>query len=94
MASEYGEESNQRQRKYRDGEHKKGVRYKTVFIEILDGLMKGHITIYYTMLSFFLKELLWVSFLPQSPPFRMFVHSSIYRHILEDQLQDVSCLHM
>ena len=93
MASEYGKEFNQRQRKYRDAEHKKGVRYETVFIEVLDGLMKGHITIYYTMLSF-LKELLWVFFLPQSPPFRMFVHSSIYTHILEDQLQYVSCLHM
>lgn len=80
MASEYGKESKQRQRKDRDIEHKKGVRYKTVFIEGLDGLMKEHITIYYTMLSF-LKELLWVSFLPQSIPFRMFVHSSIYTHI-------------
>lgn len=81
MASEYGKESKQRQRKDRDIEHKKGVIYKTVFIEGLDGLMKEHITIYYTMLSF-LKDLLWVSFLPQSIPFRMFVHSSIYTHIL------------
>lgn len=80
MASEYGKESNQRQRKDRDTEHKKGVRYKTVLIEALDGLMKEHITIYYTILSF-LKELLWVSCLPQSIPFRILVHSSIYTPI-------------
>lgn len=38
--------------KDRDEENKNGVRHKTIFFEVLDGLMKEHIMVYCTILSF------------------------------------------